>query len=199
MQSKRIAAGITIAIALPMVILFFWMKSNYNSMIQHDEDVKTAWSQVENQYQRRADLIPNLVNTVKAYAEHEQETLKMVVEARALATSLMVHPESLSSESLSQYQNAQAQLSTALGRLMMITEQYPDLKSNQSFRELQVQFEGTENRIAVERQRFNETARKYNSYIRKFPNNTLAGIFRFSPQAYFTADPGTNRAISIEF
>ena len=140
-------------------------------MVTQDEGVKTAWSQVENQYQRRMDLIPNLVNTVKGYAAHEKETLEGVVNARAEATKTTIDPSNLTEESLKKFQSAQGELGNALSRLMLVLERYPDLKANQNFMELQAQLEGTENRISVERKRFNEVAQSYNTYIRQFPNN----------------------------
>ena len=159
-----------------VAILFFWVKGVYNNMVTQDEGVKTAWSQVENQYQRRMDLIPNLVNTVKGYAAHEKETLEGVVNARAEATKTTIDPSNLTEESLKKFQSAQGELGNALSRLMLVLERYPDLKANQNFMELQAQLEGTENRISVERKRFNEAAQSYNTYIRQFPNNILSGM-----------------------
>ena len=184
---KNKALWITIAI---IVVLLFagysWVKGTYNTMVTQDEGVKTAWSQVENQYQRRMDLIPNLVNTVKGYATHEKETLEGVVSARAEATKTTIDPSNLNEESMKKFQAAQGELSSALSRLMLVIERYPDLKANQNFSELQAQLEGTENRISVERKRFNETAQSYNTYIRSFPTNILAGMFGFQPKAYFS-------------
>ncbi|MCC8095726.1 MAG: LemA family protein [Tannerellaceae bacterium] len=171
----------------------------YNNMVTHDETVKTAWSQVENQYQRRMDLIPNLVNTVKGYASHERETLESVINTRAKATQTTIDPDNLTEESINRFQAVQGELSSALSRLMVVLERYPDLKANQNFLELQAQLEGTENRIAVERKRFNETAQQYNTYIRSFPNNIFAGMFGFTPKAYFTAESGAERAPVVEF
>jgi len=176
-----------------------WGKGVYNGMVTHEETVKTAWSQVENQYQRRQDLIPNLVNTVKGYAAHERETLEGVINARAKATQVTVDPDNLNEQSIQQFQAAQGELSSALSRLMVVVERYPELKANQNFLELQAQLEGTENRIAVERMRFNETAQTYNTYIRQFPNNIFAGMFGFQQKAYFKADPGAERAPVVEF
>lgn len=189
-------------LAIPVVlviVLFFWGKGVYNNMVIQDEGVKTAWSQVENQYQRRLDLIPNLVNTVKGYASHEQETLEGVVNARAKATQTTINPENLTEESLQQFQSTQTELSNALSRLMLVVERYPELKANQNFLELQAQLEGTENRISVERKRFNETAQAYNTYIRQFPNVICAGLFNFQPKAYFTSEPGAERAPEVKF
>lgn len=182
-----------------VAILFFWMKGAYNEMVTQDESVNTAWSQVENQYQRRMDLIPNLVNTVKGYASHEKETLEGVVSARAEATKTTIDPSNLNEESLKRFQAAQGELSSALSRLMVVVERYPELKANQNFSELQAQLEGTENRIAVERKRFNEVAQSYNTYIRKFPNNILSGLFGFQSKAYFSAESGAEKAPVVEF
>ena len=197
---KNKALWITLAI---IVVLLFagysWVKSTYNTMVTQDEGVKTAWSQVENQYQRRMDLIPNLVNTVKGYATHEKETLEGVVSARAEATKTTIDPSNLNEESMKKFQAAQGELSSALSRLMLVIERYPDLKANQNFSELQAQLEGTENRISVERKRFNETAQSYNTYIRSFPTNVLAGMFGFQPKAYFSAESGAEKAPKVEF
>ncbi len=197
---KNKALWITIAI---IVVLLFagysWVKGTYNTMVTQDEGVKTAWSQVENQYQRRMDLIPNLVNTVKGYATHEKETLEGVVSARAEATKTTIDPSNLNEESMKKFQAAQGELSSALSRLMLVIERYPDLKANQNFSELQAQLEGTENRISVERKRFNETAQSYNTYIRSFPTNILAGMSGFQPKAYFSAESGAEKAPKVEF
>lgn len=197
---KNKALWITLAI---IVVLLFagysWVKGTYNTMVTQDEGVKTAWSQVENQYQRRMDLIPNLVNTVKGYATHEKETLEGVVSARAEATKTTIDPSNLNEESMKIFQAAQGELSSALSRLMVVLERYPDLKANQNFSELQAQLEGTENRISVERKRFNETAQSYNTYIRTFPTNILAGMFGFQPKAYFSAESGAEKAPKVEF
>ena len=182
-----------------VAVLFFWVKGAYNEMVTLDEGVNTAWSQVENQYQRRMDLIPNLVNTVKGYAAHEKETLEGVVNARAEATKTTIDPSNLNEETLKRFQAAQGELSSALSRLMVVVERYPELKANQNFSELQAQMEGTENRISVERKRFNEIAQGYNTYIRKFPNNILSGMFGFQTKAYFSAESGAEKAPSVEF
>lgn len=182
-----------------VAILFFWVKGAYNEMVTLDEGVNTAWSQVENQYQRRMDLIPNLVNTVKGYAAHEKETLEGVVSARAEATKTTIDPSNLNEETLKRFQAAQGELSNALSRLMVVVERYPELKANQNFSELQAQLEGTENRISVERKRFNEIAQGYNTYIRRFPNNILSGMFGFQPKAYFSAESGAEKAPVVEF
>ena len=171
---------ITLLVILGFVlILFFWIKGAYNGMVSKEEQVTSAWSQVENVYQRRADLIPNLVATVKGYAAHEKETLEGVINARSKATQTTVDPTKMNEESIKKFQAAQGELSSALGRLMVIVERYPDLKANQNFLELQAQLEGTENRITVERQKFNEIAQGYNTYIRQFPKNIIAGMFGF--------------------
>ena len=181
------------------VLLFFWTKGVYNNLVTQDEGVKTAWSQVENQYQRRADLIPNLVNTVKGYAAHEKNTLEGVMNARAKATQTTIDPTNLNEETMKQYRAAQGELSNALSRLMVVVERYPELKANENFRDLQVQLEGTENRITVERKRFNEVAQGYNTYVRTFPNNILSGFFGFQAKAYFTAEVGAEKAPQVEF
>ncbi|MBL7805386.1 MAG: LemA family protein [Saprospiraceae bacterium] len=175
------------------------MCGSYNTAVGKDEALKQAWSQVENQYQRRADLIPNLVNTVKGYANFEQQTLQAVVAARASATQVKIDPANLTPEAIQRFEQAQQGLSGALGRLLMVTENYPELKANQNFMDLQKQLEGTENRISVERKNFNEAVQDYNSYIRKFPTNILAGMFGFSPKGYFQATPGSERAPEVKF
>ncbi len=173
--------------------------SVYNTLVNRDEDVKTAWGQVENQYQRRIDLIPNLVNTVKGYAAHERETLESVIEARAKATQMKIDPSNLNAASLEQFQKVQGALSSALSKLMVVVEKYPDLKANQNFLTLQAQLEGTENRIAYERKRFNDKAKGYNTYRRRFPNNMFAGIFGFESKDYFQAETGADKAVKVEF
>lgn len=180
-------------------LLVFSMCGSYNTAVKKDEGVKAAWSQVENQYQRRSDLIPNLVNTVKGYANFEQSTLEAVVQARASATQMKVDPANLTPEAIQKFEQAQQGLSGALGRLLMVTENYPDLKANQNFLALQQQLEGTENRITVERKNFNETVQDFNSHIRRFPTNLLVGIFGFSPKGYFQAQPGSEKAPEVKF
>lgn len=182
-----------------ILIAFSLQSCGYNTMVDKQETVGQAWSNVENQYQRRADLIPNLVNTVKGYASHEKETLEGVMAARAKATQITVDPNNMTPEKIKAFQAAQGQLSQALGKLLAVSERYPDLKANQNFLELQAQLEGTENRIAVERRRFNEVTKSYNSYIRHFPNNIIAGMFDFDKKAYFEAEAGTNKAPKVEF
>ena len=171
----------------------------YNSMVEKQEAVTAQWSQVENVYQRRADLIPNLVATVKGYAAHEKEALMGVIEARSKATSVNIDASKLDASSIQKFQAAQDGLSSALSKLMVVVERYPDLKANQNFLELQSQLEGTENRISVERRKFNETAQSYNTYIRKFPNNMVAGMFDFEKADYFKADEGADKAPKVEF
>lgn len=196
MKTRLITFIIIIAVAVGG---FVWVKNVYNQMVVSDENVQAAWSQVENVYQRRADLIPNLVATVKGYAEHESSTLESVVEARAKATQVTVDPENLTEEAIAKFNEAQGELSTALGRLMMIQENYPDLKANQQFMELQAQLEGTENRIATERMKYNEAAKNFNTGIRQFPDNIIASIFGFEKKAYFEAQAGAETAPKVEF
>jgi LemA protein len=185
---------------LVALLLVFGLQScNYNSLVQQEEEISAQWAQVENQYQRRADLIPNLVNTVKGYAKHESQTLEGVVAARAKATQVTVDPTKLDAESIQRYQQAQGELSQALGRLLMIQENYPALKANQNFLELQAQLEGTENRITVERQRFNEAVKVFNAAIRKFPTVIYAGWFGFEKKGYFEAEAGSEKAPKVEF
>ena len=190
-----------ILIVVAVVILggFMWVKNTYNGLVKSDEGVSAAWAQVENVYQRRADLIPNLVATVKGYAEHESSTLENVVAARAKATQVTVDPTNLTEEAIAKFNEAQGELSTALGRLMMIQENYPDLKANQQFMELQAQLEGTENRIATERMKYNEAAKYFNTGIRQFPDNIIASIFGFEKKAYFEAQAGAETAPKVEF
>lgn len=190
----------SLIITLAVIVLLILLGSgSYNSMVDKQEGVTKAWSNVENQYQRRTDLIPNLVNTVKGYAKHEQGTLEGVVTARSKATQITIDPDKLTPEKLQAYQKAQGDVTTALGKLLAITENYPDLKANQNFLELQAQLEGTENRIAVERGRFNELAKEYNAYIRKFPRNIFAGMFGFEKKPYFEAEAGAEKAPKVEF
>ena len=190
---------ITIIIVAIVAIIAFWAISGYNSLVSMDENVSNQWANVETQYQRRADLIPNLVNTVKGYAAHEKETLEGVIAARSQATQIKVDPTDLTPEKLAEYQKAQGQLATALGKLLAITENYPDLKANQNFLELQAQLEGTENRINVARKNFNDAAKAYNTAIRRFPKNILAGMFGFDKRAYFEAAEGAEQAPQVQF
>lgn len=189
----------TIGLIVVICAIAIWLISSYNGMVKMDEEVSSAWSNVENQYQRRADLIPNLVNVVKGYASHEKETFEAVVSARSKATQVTVDPENLTPEKLQEYQKAQGELGATLGRLLAITESYPELKANENFKELQAQLEGTENRISVERRNFNEIARKYNSSIRSFPRSIIAGMFGFETRPYFEAEEGANKAPEVKF
>ncbi|MBD5203835.1 MAG: LemA family protein [Bacteroidales bacterium] len=172
---------------------------NYNSLVEKQQDVDQAWAQVENQYQRRADLIPNLVNTVKGYASHESQTLERVTEARAKATSITIDAENLDEETLAKYQAAQNELSSALKSLLAVQEAYPDLKANENFMNLQSQLEGTENRISTERMRYTEAVRDYNTAIKKFPTTIYAGWFGFSPKPQFKAEAGAEKAPEVNF
>lgn len=193
---------IWIVLAVIAVVIFLivsWYFRSYNKMVGMDEGVKAQWSQVENVYQRRSDLIPNLVNTVKGYADFEKETLTQVIEARAKATQVTVDPNKLDAQSIQNFQQAQGGLSSALGRLMVVVEKYPELKANQNFLDLQAQLEGTENRITVERQKFNESAQVYNTYIRGIPNSIVAGMGGFEKKAYFEAEKGAEKAPQVKF
>jgi LemA protein len=190
---------VLLVVAAVAIGLFGWFKSNYNNMVKMDEGVQAAWSQVENVYQRRADLIPNLVATVKGYAAHEQQTLEGVVSARSKATQITLDAENLTPDKLAEYQKAQGELGAALGKLLAITENYPELKANENFLSLQSQLEGTENRIAVERKKFNEAARNYNTEIRQFPKNIVANLFGFEKKPYFEAAEGAQQAPVVAF
>ena len=189
----------TIILLVVLGVMLVWGVTSYNGLVRADENVSTAWSNVENQYQRRADLIPNLVNTVKGYAAHEQETLDAVVSARTRATQVVVDAEEMTPEKLQQFQKAQGEVGTALGRLLAITEAYPDLKANQNFLELQAQLEGTENRISVERRNFNDAARRFNTSIRTFPRNLIAGMCGFEKRPYFEAEESAAKAPEVKF
>ena len=187
-----------IALGVVTLLAIFGFRT-YNGLVEKDEAVATAWSNVETQYQRRADLIPNLVNTVKGYAAHESETLESVIAARSAATSINLTADELTPEKIAEYQAAQQQVRSALGRLIAIAENYPDLKANQNFLELQAQLEGTENRIAVARKEFNEIARTYNVAVRRFPANLVAGICGFDTKAYFEADEAAAQVPVVQF
>lgn len=194
--------GCLIAAVVVVVIVLAvggWLVGVRNSFVDKEETVESAWSQVENVYQRRADLVPNLVATVKGYAEHEQSTLEGVMNARAKATQITVDPTNLDAESIKQYQEAQGELGAALNRLIAVSENYPDLKANENFLTLQAQLEGTENRIATERKKFNDVARDYNATIRKFPGNIVASMFGFDRKPYFEAAEGAEVAPKVEF
>ena len=190
--------GMIITIAV-IAVIAIWGILAHNGLVIAEENVNSQWANVESQYQRRADLIPNLVATVKGYASHESQTLENVVAARARATQVTVDAESLTPEKLQAYQAAQGELTSALGRLLMITENYPDLKANQNFQELQAQLEGTENRIQVERSRYNEVAQIYNTTTRRFPGSVMASLFGFDKKPYFEADKEAKQAPKVEF
>lgn len=196
MRKKPINVIVIIGI---IAIIAIWVITAYNGLVKKDEACSQQWSKVESQYQRRLDLIPNLVNTVKGYASHEKETLTDVVNARNIASSSKVDPNNLTQESLDKYQQSQAALKSSLDRLMVVVERYPDLKANQNFLELQSQLEGTENRIAVERQNFADIVNAFNSKLRRFPTNIIAGMFGFERKAYFAADKGAETAPKVEF
>ncbi|MBK6374563.1 MAG: LemA family protein [Saprospiraceae bacterium] len=190
---------VIIVIAVIALIAYSSLKGGYNNMVSKDEAVKSQWSQVENVYQRRLDLIPNLVNTVKGAADFEKSTFTAVAEARSKVSQITVDPNDLTPEKIKEFQSAQGELSQALGRLMMVTENYPELKANANFRDLQVQLEGTENRITQERRKFNEVTQDYNTYVRKFPNNLIGGMFGFGQKGYFAAEAGANKAPEVKF
>ena len=188
-----------IVIAALAFVLFLWGSRVYNGMVTMQESVTSQWGNVETQYQRRADLIPNFVNTVKGAAEFEQSTLTQVIEARAKATSVTIDPTNMTPETMQQFQQAQGELSSALSRLMVVVERYPELRATQNFRDLQVELEGTENRISVERRKFNEVAKSYNTYIRRFPQNLMAGMFGFGAKPYFESQEGAEKAPEVKF
>ena len=188
-----------IVLGVIALALFGWVKNSYNGLVSQQENVEKAWGNVENQYQRRADLIPNLVETVKGYAKHEQETLEGVIEARANATKVTIDPTNMTPEDLQKYQAAQGEVGSALSRLIAVAENYPDLKANQNFLDLQSQLEGTENRITVARNDFNEAARTYNTQRRTFPTNIIASIFNFGDKPYFQAQEGADKAPKVDF
>ena len=182
-----------------VVLIAFWFIGKYNGLVNKEENVNSKWAQVENVYQRRADLIPNLVATVKGYAEHEQQVLTDVIAARSKATSVNFNADNLTEENIQAFQAAQDQLSGALSRLLVTVEKYPDLKANENFRDLQVQLEGTENRISVSRKEFNNAVQTYNVAVRRFPANLLASLFGFERKAAFSADEGAEKAPTVEF
>lgn len=190
--------GLIITIVV-IVLVALWGISSYNGLVSMDENVSNSWANVETQYQRRSDLIPNLVNTVKGYAKHESETLESVMAARSQATQVKIDPSNCTPQQLAAYQKAQGDVTTALGKLLAITENYPDLKANQNFLELQSQLEGTENRINVARKDFNDTAKKYNTSLRSFPRNIIASMFGFEKRNYFEAEAGAEKAPKVEF
>jgi len=198
-NKKRNSIIAIVVIALVVLLSIRWGVRTYNSFITMEEGIEGQWANVENVYQRRADLIPNLVNTVKGYADFEQETLTQVIEARAQATSVTVDPSNLNPQSIAAFQQAQEGLSSALSRLLVTIERYPELKANQNFLELQAQLEGTENRIAVERRKFNEVTRSYNTAIRRFPASFIANMRDFERKGYFEATEGSDVAPTVEF
>lgn len=189
----------TLIIIAVLVLLAVWGVTGYNGLVTMEENVSNQWSNVETQYQRRADLIPNLVSTVKGYASHERETLESVMQARSQATQIKVNADDLTPQKLAEYQQAQGAVTSALGKLLAVSERYPDLKANQNFLELQAQLEGTENRINVARTNFNNTAKEFNTAIRRFPKNILASLFGFEKRAYFEAAEGAEQAPKVEF
>ncbi|MBR4553466.1 MAG: LemA family protein [Bacteroidaceae bacterium] len=195
---KKASLGLLIGGGI-VLVLVMWCVTTYNGIVELEEPVTTAWANVQSQYQRRADLIPNLVNTVKGYAKHEQATLEGVISARARATQITVDPNNLTPEKLQEFQAAQGELSQALGRLMVVQEQYPDLKANEQFKDLQAQLEGTENRINKARDTFNATVEKYNLKVRRFPGNILASMFGFETKAKFEAEAGAQNAPTVSF
>jgi LemA protein len=186
-------------LALVVLVVVLWGTKVYNGMVTMQESVTSQWGNVETQYQRRSDLIPNFVNTVKGAANFEQSTLTQVIEARAKATSITIDPTKMTAANLQQFQQAQGQVSSALGRLMVVMEQYPELKATQNFRDLQIELEGTENRISVERRKFNEVALTYNTYIKRFPQNFMSGMFGFQTKPYFEAEKGAEKAPEVKF
>ncbi|HEX5001788.1 MAG TPA: LemA family protein [Bacteroidia bacterium] len=186
-------------IVILVIVIYNFFAGSYNNMVSKGENVTRAWQDVESDYQRRLDLIPNLVNTVKGYADFEKSTLTAVIEARAAATQVKIDPANLTEESLKNFQAAQGQLSGALSRLLVTVEQYPDLKANQNFLELQAELAGTENRIKVARNKYNETVQDYNTYIKTFPRNILAGMFGFTAKTYFEADAAASKAPEVKF
>lgn len=190
--------GLIITVVV-IALVAIWGISSYNGLVSMDENVSNSWANVETQYQRRSDLIPNLVNTVKGYAKHESETLESVMAARSQATQVKIDPSNCTPQQLAAYQKAQGDVTTALGKLLAITESYPDLKANQNFLELQSQLEGTENRINVARKDFNDTAKKYNTSLRRFPRNIIASMFGFEKRNYFEAEAGAEKAPKVEF
>lgn len=199
MKKMSKASTTLIVVALVVVVVAMSAFSMYNGLVTKDEGVSTAWADLQSQYQRRSDLIPNLVSTVKGYAKHESETLEGVVSARARATQVTVDADNLTPEKLQQIQAAQGELSAALGKLLAISENYPQLKANENFSELQAQLEGTENRINESRRQYNEAVQNYNVSVRRFPNNLLSGMFGFEKKAKFEAEAGADKAPKVEF
>lgn len=196
-MAKKVIIWFSVLIGLILIMPFLW--GTYNKLIKLEEGVKSDWAQVESQYQRRTDLIPNLVETVKGYATHEQETFTKVIEARAKATQFNIDASNITAENLQQFNEVQGELSQSLSRLMAVIENYPDLKANENFIMLQSQLEGTENRISVERKRFNESVNRFNTYRRRFPKNIVAAIFGFKEIKYFEAERGTDVSPEVGF
>lgn len=198
---KTMSKGLIALIVIAVIVfgMVGWYFSTKNGLVRADESVSTAWSNVETQYQRRSDLIPNLVNTVKGYAKHEENTFKEVVEARAKATQITVDPSNLTPEKLKQYQEAQGEISSALGKLIAVQENYPELKANENFIELQAQLEGTENRINESRRQYNEAVQTYNLKVRSFPSSIVAGMAGFSVKTKFEAETGAEKAPKVSF
>lgn len=190
--------GLIITIVV-IVLVALWGILSYNGLVSMDENVSNQWANVETQYQRRSDLIPNLVNTVKGYAKHESQTLEAVMAARSQATQVKIDPSNCTPQQLAAYQKAQGDVTTALGKLLAITENYPDLKATDNFKMLQEQLEGTENRINVARKDFNDSAKKYNTSLRRFPRNIIASMFGFEKRNYFEAEAGAEKAPKVEF
>jgi len=188
-----------VIVLLVVLGIVSWGTKVYNKMVTNQEAVTSQWGNVETQYQRRADLIPNFVNTVKGAAAFEQETLTQVIEARAKATQVTIDPTKMTAENMQQFQQAQGELSSALSRLMVVVEKYPELRATQNFRDLQIELEGTENRISTERRKFNEVAQSFNTYIKRFPQNIIAGIFGFTAKPYFEAMEGAEKAPEVKF
>ena len=196
---KKGCLAVVAIVVIVCLVLGSWVVNTRNDLVQQQEGVKSAWAQVENVYQRRADLIPNLVNTVKGYASHERETLEAVINARANATSVKIDPANMTEADLKNFQQAQGELAGALSRLIAVSESYPELKANENFLNLQAQLEGTENRIAVERKKFNEVAQAYNTKVQMFPTNLIAGLFNFNVRPYFEAQAGADQAPTVDF
>lgn len=196
MKKSYIVIGVVLVVLFAIYRIF---AGSYNNMVNSEETVSQSWSQVQNVYQRRLDLIPNLVNTVKGMAASEKETFEAVINARAKATAINIDPSKLTPEQISKFQAAQGELSTALGRLMVVSEQYPQLRQSEGFLNLQAQLEGTENRISVERKNFNEAVQTYNTLIRQFPNNMLAGMYGFEKKGYFEAEQNADKAPKVQF
>jgi len=200
-MKKGCLISIIVVAFLALIALFIglWVSKVYNGMVTMQETVTSQWGNVQTSYQRRSDLIPNFVNTVKGAANFEQTTLTQVIEARAKATSITIDPTKMTAENMQQFQQAQGQLTSSLSKLMVVVEQYPELKATQNFRDLQIELEGTENRISVERKKFNDVALTYNTFIRRFPQNFLAGMFSFQIKPYFEADKGAEKAPEVKF